>query len=140
VLDSAEPERRCGLTVVGEVSLSQFEFLDLEGTLEELLGSFATDGHLHSNLFVPLDGESSDGVLGHRLDGLLVSQILEHLGSLGEFIAGLTSAKVQNELFDPNASHLVVSLLGVLLLIHIFFLNQLNLLIIKAVRPLLKPI
>jgi hypothetical protein len=140
VLDSAESERRCGLTVGGEVSLSQFEFLDLEGTLEELLGSLTADGHFHSNLFVSLDGESSDGVLGHRLDGLLVSQILEHLGCLGEFIAGLTSAKVQNELFDPDASHLVVSLLGVLLLIHIFFLNQLNLLIIKAVRPLLKPI
>ncbi len=125
-------KKKYGLTIVGEVSLSEFVFLDLEATLEELLSSVATDGHVDSNLFVPLDAEGTDGVLGLGLDGLLVGEIFEHLGGLGEFIARLTRAKVQNELVDLDLSHLVILLLGVLLQVHIFFLNQLNLLIIKA--------
>ena len=128
----SQRERRCGLTAIREVPLSQFVFLDLEATLEELFSSFATDRHVTGNLLVPLDAEGSDGVLGLRLDGLLAGEILKHLSSLGEFIARLTSAQVQDQFVDLDVSHLVVLLGGVLLLIHIFFLNQLNLLIIMA--------
>lgn len=80
-------ERRFGLTVLGEVFLPELELLDLHATLEKLHGAIATDGHVHGNLFVPLDAKSPDGVLGFRLDGLLIGEILEHLGGLGEFIA-----------------------------------------------------
>ena len=45
------------LTLVGEVVLSQFVFLDFEATLEELFSSVATDGHMHCNSFVSLDAE-----------------------------------------------------------------------------------
>ena len=85
-----------------------------------------------SNLFVSLDAERTDRVLGLGLDRLLVGQIFKHLSGLGEFIARLTSAQVQDQFVDLDISHLVVLLGGVLLLIHIFFLNQLNLLIIMA--------
>ena len=91
---------------------------------------------MDSNFFVPLDAKRPDRVLGLGLDGLLVGQILEHLGGLGEFIARLTSAKVQDELVDLDLPHLVVLLLRVLLQVHIFFLNQLNLLIINGSTPI----
>ena len=110
-----QSERRCGLTVLREVPLSQFVFLDLEATLEELFGSIATDRHVTGNLLVPLDAEGSDGVLGLRLDGLLAGEILKHLSSLGEFIARLTSAQVQDELINNDSSHLVIGLGRVLL-------------------------
>ena len=87
---------------------------------------------MHCNFFVSLDTERTDRVLGLGLDGLLIRQIFKHLGGLGEFIARLTSAQVQDQFVDLDVSHLVVLLGGVLLLIHIFFLNQLNLLIIMA--------
>jgi hypothetical protein len=121
-----------GLTFVGEVSLSELEFLDLEATLEELLSSIATDSHVNGDVFVSLNTEGTDGVLGLGVDGLLVGEILEHLCGLGELITRLTCAQVQDELVNLDGSHLVILLLWVLLQIHIFFLNQLNLLIIKA--------
>ena len=112
------------LTVVGEVLLSQFVFLDLEATLEELLGFVAADGHMHCNFFVSLDAEGTDRVLGLGLDGLLVGQIFEDLSGLGEFIARLTGTKVQDELVNLDLSHFVVLFGRVLLLVHIFFLSS----------------
>ena len=85
---------------------------------------------MHSNFFVSLDAKGTDRILGLGLNGLLVRQIFKHFSSLGEFIARLTSAQVQDQFVDLDVSHLVVLFGGVLLLIHIFFLNQLNLLII----------
>lgn len=113
------------LTVIGEVSLSEFEFLNLEATFDELLSLFATDGDVHGNFLVSLDGESSDSIAGAGLDGLLVGEILEHLSGLGQLIARLTSAEVENELLNADFSHLVVEL-GLLLLLHIFFLSLLT--------------
>ena len=127
-------ERRYGPTCVGEVSLPQFEFLDLEGAPDELLGLITTDSDFTSNFFVSLDAEGADGVLGLGLDGLLVGEIFKHLSGLSEFIARLTGTKVQDELVNLDSSHLVVLLLRVFLLVHIFFLNQLNLLIITSLR------
>ena len=47
-----------------EVALSQLVFLDLEAALENLLSLGATDGDVHSNLFVTTDTEGTDGVAG----------------------------------------------------------------------------
>ena len=47
LLDKKENTRKlhnCSLTVIGEVSLAEFEFLNLEATLDELLGLVAADG------------------------------------------------------------------------------------------------
>lgn len=52
--------------------------------------------------------------------------VLKHLGGVDEFIAGLIRVKVEDELVDNDRSHHVVSLLEVLILIKIFFLNQLS--------------
>lgn len=92
---------------------------------------------MHGNLLVPLDAEGSDSVLGLRFDGSLLSEIFKHLGSLGELIAGLTSAEIEDELLNVDVPHLVVVLFLLLLLVHIFFLSQLNLLIINRSRCLL---
>ena len=126
----SEDEDRA-LTIVGEVFLSELKFLDLEASLDELLSLVTADGNVHCNLFVSLDGEGPDGVAGLGLDGLLVGEILEHLGRLGKLVAGLACAEIENELFDLDFSHLVVELFLLLLwLLHIFFLSSLNLLII----------
>jgi len=94
---------------------------------------------VHGDLLVPLDAETSNGVPGLRLDGLLVGEILEHLGSLGQLITGLTSAQVKNELLNSDFSHFIVELRLLLIEIHVFFfLSKLNLLIINTENTLLK--
>ena len=110
------------LTVLGEVALSELILLDLEATLEQLHGAITTDGGVDSNVFIPLDAEGPDGVLGLGLDGLLVGEILNDLGGLGELIAGLTSAQMKDEFVNVDGPHLVVLLLGVFLQIHVSFL------------------
>jgi len=113
------------VAVIGEVSLAEFEFLNLEATLDELLSLVAADGDVDGDLLVSLYGESSDSVAGTGLDGLLVGEILEYLGGLGQLIARLTSAQVEDELFNLDLSHFVVELdLRLLLWFHIFFLTQ----------------
>lgn len=49
---------------LGEVALAQLVLLDLEATLENLLGLGAADGDVHGNLFVPSDAECADCVAG----------------------------------------------------------------------------
>lgn len=49
---------------LAEVALAQLVLLDLEATLENLLGLGATDGDVDSNLFVTTDTESTDSVAG----------------------------------------------------------------------------
>lgn len=58
---------------LAEVALAQLVLLDLEATLEDLLGLGATDSDVDSNLFVTADTEGTDGVAGlacGRGDGL----------------------------------------------------------------------
>jgi hypothetical protein len=98
------------LTVSREVLLSQLELLDSEASAEEFVGLISANGDVHGDLLVPLDAEASNGVLSLRLDGLLVGEILEHLGGLGQLIAGLTSAQVKNELLNMDISHFIVEL------------------------------
>lgn len=47
---------------LGEVTLPQFVFLDLEATLENFLSLGATDGDVNGDLFVTTDTEGTDGV------------------------------------------------------------------------------
>lgn len=49
---------------LGEVALAQLVLLDLEATLENLLGLGATDCDVDGNLFVTADTEGTDGVTG----------------------------------------------------------------------------
>lgn len=52
------------VTSLGEVTLPQLVFLDLETTLENFLCLWTADGDVNSNLFVTTDTEGSDGVSG----------------------------------------------------------------------------
>ena len=101
--------------MVGEVLLSELEFSDLETSLEELISLLTSDSDTHSDFLISLDTEASDGVLGLGLDGLLISEILEHLGGLGEPITALTDAAVDDELLNLDLSHLVLELFLLLL-------------------------
>jgi len=47
-----------------EVALAELVFLDLEATLENLLGLGATDSNVNSDLLVTTDTEGSDSVAG----------------------------------------------------------------------------
>jgi hypothetical protein len=49
---------------LGEVALLEFVLLDLEATLEDLLGLGATDGNVDGDLFVTTDTEGTDSVAG----------------------------------------------------------------------------
>lgn len=80
VLGNTETE----VTGLGEVALAELVLLDLEATLENLLGLGATDGDVDGNLFVTADTEGTDGVtgLGCSSIGLAVdSQNSSHLDS-----------------------------------------------------------
>jgi len=48
----------------GEVALAELVLLDLEATLEDLLGLGATDGDVDGDLLVTADTEGTDGVAG----------------------------------------------------------------------------
>ena len=47
-----------------EVALAELVFLDLQSTLQDLLGLGAADGDVHRDLLVTTDTEGSDGVSG----------------------------------------------------------------------------
>ena len=83
---------------------------------------------MHRDLLVPLDAEASDRVPGLRLNWLLLSQISQHLGCLGESITTLTDTAVENQLLNLDFPHLVLELFLLLLTFHIFY--NLKLLII----------
>jgi hypothetical protein len=99
------------LTLVGEVLLSELVLFNLEASLEKFLSLIAADGDRHCNFLISLDTEGSDCVSGLGLDGLLVSEILEHLGCLGESITALSDAAVDDELLNLDLAHWV-GLLG----------------------------
>jgi len=96
-----------------EVSFLQLVLLDLQTLLENLLGLLASDGNVASDLIVTTDTEASDGVARLRKDGLLISELLEHLSGTGESVTRLADADVQNKLLDAGLTHRVV-LLGLL--------------------------
>lgn len=52
------------VTGLGEVALAELVLLDLEATLEDLLGLGATDGDVNGDLLVTADTEGTDSVAG----------------------------------------------------------------------------
>lgn len=101
VLGDTETE----VTGLGEVALAELVLLDLEATLENLLGLGATDGDVDGNLLVTADTEGTDGVAGLGVDGSLTGQLLEHLGGTGESITRLADGDVEHELLDAKLAH-----------------------------------
>src|SRR4051794_17296631 len=93
VLGDTESE----VTSLREVALAELVLLDLETTLEDLLGLGATDGNVDGDLFVTTDTEGTDGVTGLGVDGGLTGQLLKHLGGTGETITRLSDTDVENE-------------------------------------------
>jgi hypothetical protein len=50
------------VTGLREVALAKLIFLDLQSTLENFLGLWATDSDVNGDLFVTTDTEGTDGV------------------------------------------------------------------------------
>lgn len=101
VLGDTESE----VTGLREVALAELVLLDLEATLEDLLGLGATDGNVDGDLFVTTDTEGTDGVTGLGVDGGLTGQLLKHLGGTGETITRLSDGDVENELRQAKLLH-----------------------------------
>ena len=123
---------------LGEVALAELVLLDLEATLEDLLGLGATDGDVDGDLLVTADTEGTDGVTGlacgsvnptssscnlsrrcvwccwfsRTVDGGLTAQLLEHLGGTSKSVTRLADGDVQDELLDAQLTHGVGSLVG----------------------------
>ena len=68
-------------SAIWEVSLFQFSVLDLETSFKDLIGFLSSDGNMHSNFFVSLDAETSNGVFSSGRDGLLSSEIFQDFAS-----------------------------------------------------------
>lgn len=104
---------------LGEVALAELVFLDLEATLENLLGLGATDSNVNSDLLVTTDTEGSDSVAGLAVDWSLTAQLLEHLGGTRKSVTRLADGDVEDELLDAQLTHgvgaLVLGALGLVL-------------------------
>lgn len=71
---------------VGEVTATELVFLDLETTLDDLLGLGAADGNVAGDLLVTTDTETTEGVAGLAGDGGLTGELLEHLGGTSQSV------------------------------------------------------
>lgn len=78
------------VTSLAEVALAELVLLDLETTLEDLLGLGATDGDMDGNLFVTADTEGSHGIAGLAVHRRLTAQLFEHLCSTGQSVTRFT--------------------------------------------------
>lgn len=96
-----------------EVLSLQLELLHSQASLQDLLSLWTSNGDVHRDLFVSSDTESSDGVSGLRLDWGLTRQLLQHLGGSGQSVTGFTDTDVQDQLFDTQLTHRVLSRLAV---------------------------
>lgn len=107
------------VTGLREVSVAEGVLLNLQASLQDLLGLGATDGDVDGNLFVTSDTEGSDGVTGLGVNGGLTGQLLQHLGGSGQSVTGLTDTDVQHQLLDAQLAHNVLGLgrLGGLVLV-----------------------
>lgn len=97
---------------LAEVALAEFVLLDLEATLENLLGLRATDGNVDGDLFVTSDTEGSDSVASLAVDRSLTAQLFQHLGGTSQSVTRFTDGDVEDELLDAKLSHGVLGLLG----------------------------
>lgn len=67
----------------GEVVAAQLVLAHLQAALQDLLGLGATDRAVDGDLLVTTDAERAHGVACLRVDGLLASQLLQHLEDNG---------------------------------------------------------
>ena len=65
-------------SAVREIDFLEFSVLDLEASLQDLVGLLASDGHMHGHLFVSFNTETSDCVFCSGRDWLLPGEILQH--------------------------------------------------------------
>lgn len=63
----------------GEVVAAQLVLAHLQATLQDLLGLGSAHGAVDGDLLVTTDAERAHGVPGLGVDGLLASQLLQHL-------------------------------------------------------------
>lgn len=107
VLGDTESE----VTGLGEVALAELVLLDLESSLENLLGLGSTDGDVNGDLLVTTDTEGTDGVTGLGVDRSLTGQLLQNLGGTGKSVTRLSDGDVEDELLNAKLTH-GVGLLG----------------------------
>jgi hypothetical protein len=82
------------VTSLAEVSLLQLVLLNLQSTLQDLLGLGTSDGDVTGDLLVSSNREGSDGVSGLGGDGRLTGELLQHLGGSGEPVSRLSDSDV----------------------------------------------
>lgn len=103
VLSDTEAE----VAVLGEAALWKFVGLDTEGTLDDIDGLVATDGNLGRDVLTTTDTEATDSQTGLAVGWLLIGELGEDLGDLGELIAFTADAALDDELFDTDLTHWV---------------------------------
>lgn len=75
---------------LGEVTAAKLVLLDLETTLEDLLGLGATDGNVASDLLVTTDTETTEGCeLRERTMSVLAGTPIEYDGSSQMLLSSL---------------------------------------------------
>jgi len=100
------------VTSLGEVTLAELVFLDLQSTLENFLSLWSTDSDVHSDLLVTTDTEGSDSVAGLAVDWGLTTQLFQHLRSTSKSISRLSNRDVEDDLLDAQLLHGVLLLSG----------------------------
>ena len=104
--------KRFGHTRVGEIPPSQFVILDSETLPQNLISLLTPDGDVTGDLLIPLDPEGSDCDPSLGGNGILASEILEHLLSFHELVPRLASGDVEHQLLNLDRPHGVVLVLG----------------------------
>jgi hypothetical protein len=105
---------------VGEVPSAELVLLDLERTLNDLLGLGAADRDVAGDLLVTADAEAAERVAGLRRHGRLARELLEHLGGTRESVTRLADGDVDDELVNAQLLQVEVSAIArALLLGHI---------------------
>ena len=87
---------------LGEVPALELILLDLEATLEDLLGLGPTDGNMYGDLLVTTDAELADGVSCLRRDRGLTGELLQHLRRPRQTITRFTDGDVYEEERERN--------------------------------------
>jgi len=90
-----------------EVATTELVFLDLQATLENLLGFGAADGDVYGDLFVATDTKSTDGVSGLGGHGRLTGELFQNLRGSCQTITRLADGDVDDEFVDPEVPHWV---------------------------------
>ena len=90
---------------VREVLSANLVLLDLEALLENLLSLLTANSGIAGHLFITTNAERADSVASLGEHGLLLSERLENLSSLGQSVTRLTYANVHNKLLDADVPH-----------------------------------